>query len=128
LLYNQAAQEKELCWLKPKAAVQFKGGGFWLYKNGGMFLCGGGDPAVVGSFRENAAAIERVVNDFAHSGGVGVDIHALTGAQMANNPFGGNLQRRAAQFGVATGLDMVNPQKAVMKWNISAVQSHFYSP
>src|ERR1051326_8481770 len=59
-------------------------------------------------FRVNTSSVECVIDDFAHSGDVGVDIHAIASGEMSNNSFGGDFSRRTCQLGKAPSLDVIN--------------------
>jgi hypothetical protein len=64
--------------------------------------------SVVEGFGEDAAAVEGVVNNFADGGDVRVDVHAVAGAQVADDSLGRDVEGRSAQFRITARLDVVN--------------------
>src|ERR1051325_5430111 len=63
---------------------------------------------VVKGLGEDAAAVERVVDDLADGGDIRVHVHPVTGAQVADDALGRDVQGGAAQLRVAARLDVVN--------------------
>ena len=64
-------------------------------------------------FSENPTTIQGVIDDFPDSRNIGVYIHSVAGAEMAQNTFSCNLHRRARQLGKTPSLDMVNSLKPI---------------
>src|SRR5205085_11966241 len=80
---------------------------------------------VVEGLREDAAAIERVVNDLADGSHVGVYVHAVTRAQVADDALGRDFESRAGQLRVAARLYVVNHLQTLSQRKFSG--DHFSS-
>ena len=57
-----------------------------------------GSASYLGCFSENPASVESIINDFSDRGNVRIDVHPVTSSEMAQDPFGCNLQGRTAQL------------------------------
>jgi hypothetical protein len=66
--------------------------------------------AIISRFSIDASAIQSVVYDFTHGRGIRVDIHPVTGAQVAHDTLSRNVKSWPAQLREAACLYMVNSQ------------------
>jgi ribosomal protein L21E len=84
-----------------------------------------GGARVLSRFRVNAPPIESIIDDFAHGGGVRIDIHSITRAQMPHNSFSGNVSDHSVQLRIAPSLDVVNSKQPLIQRQVFP-KSHDY--
>jgi hypothetical protein len=63
---------------------------------------------------EDASSVEGVIDDLANRGRVGVNIHTVTSAEMADDTFCSNLQRHTRQLRIPSGLYVVDSKKPLI--------------
>src|SRR5689334_22568598 len=88
-------------------------------------LCRGLLRGVVEVLREDAAAVERVVDYLADGGHVRVHVHTVTRAQVADDALGCDCEGRADQLRVAALLYVVNHLQTLSQRKFSG--DHFSS-
>jgi|SRR6267142_2437847 len=66
------------------------------------------------SFRKNPTSIQCVIDNLTHGGRFGINIHAITCAQMSNNAFCRYLEGDTSELGITSRLNMINLQKPLV--------------